>query len=292
MRAAFSDNICYADKISELLNRYRSSGFAAPSLTSELATLDPEKIQAAIWEAMLYRHFEGLGASFLAPNVTKAGQNGPDLGINLDGIRLWVEAVVPTPTGLPDEWLAPIAKGEFKVWKLPHEEILLRYTSALVSKKKQLDDRRAKGIVSADDAYVIAVNGCLLSAWPGGESHGITQWPFIVEAVFPIGPLTIRVGADGKFLGDARNSHRPSIRNANKSDVPLDNFLNEDWAGISAVIWCGRKDHLAGLPLLAVHNPKAYVPIPSGALGIDRQHEYSAEDDGEGGYIIHQPGSG
>jgi hypothetical protein len=55
-----------------------------------------------------------------------------------------------------------------------------------------------EGIVGAADAYVIAINGCLLSAFP--NSRGISQMPFGVETVFPVGPLAYRVdGATGKI---------------------------------------------------------------------------------------------
>lgn len=180
-----------AGRIVELLNLYEASGFAPPNMAGEITTRVPERVQAVIWEAMLYWHFRNLGVQFRNYIVKKSGQNAPDLCIDCNGRRLWIEAVVATPKGLPGEWLAPVLPGEFSAFSFPHEEILLRYTSALADKKRQLDKRCAKGIVSVDDAYVIAVNGCMLSRVSWGESHGISGWPFIVEAAFPIGPITI-----------------------------------------------------------------------------------------------------
>lgn len=288
--ATFSVSREYASHIVALLNLYAESGFTPPNTAGEVRTRVPEKLQAVIWEAMLYWHFRNLGAQFRTPLVKKSGQSGPDLCVDCNGRRIWIEAVVATPRGLPGDWLAPVLQGEFRPWEYPHEEMLLRYTSALADKKKQLDKRCAKGIVGADDAYVIAVNGCMLSRVPECDSHGNSGWPFIVEAVFPIGPVTVPVDPKTNRFGQASNSLRFTITKPNKSSVPLDSFLNDDWNGVSAALWCGQRDHLSGrLNLVVVHNPKARAPIPRGFLGSDPQYEYVAEEDGEGGYTLEKP---
>lgn len=290
---ALSVDAAYAHKVVALLDEYDASGFAPPNLPGEIATRQREKIQAAIWEAMLYWHFKNNGVVYCAGRVTKAGQNGPDLCIDLNGRRLWIEAVAATPTGVPSEWLAPISGVEFTARSLPHEEMLLRYTSVLADKKTQLTERIAKGIIGPDDAYVIAVNGCMLSFWRDGHSHGITGWPFIVEAVLPIGPLAVPFDRNENRVGEAANTLRYSLTKPNKACVPLDNFLNDEWRRVSAAVWCGQRDHLSGrVDLVVVHNPRALVPIPKGSLGNDPRYEYVAEDDGAGGYILQRPTTG
>lgn len=97
--------------------------------------------------------------------------------------------------GLPDEWINHVSGN---VVSLPHEEILLRWTSAIKEKAEKLlgrADRKTgeripgyieKGIVTPSDAYVIAINGRLLRGFGGAipELHGISQLPYAVEATF------------------------------------------------------------------------------------------------------------
>ena len=57
------------------------------------------------------------------------------------------------------------------------------------------------------------------------------------------------------------------------------NFLNPEYADVSAVLGCGRSPMRDGLPLVVVQNPLVRVPLPHGLLGADKK--YIAEDEGE-----------
>ena len=143
---------------------------------------------------------------------------------------------------------------------------MLRWTTALDAKWKKLQEYQQKGIVAAKDAYVVAISGCQLSLFP--ESRGITQMPFGVETVLPVGPLAYRVNRETAKIEKPFISERFHVTNANKSQVPTTPFVDPAYGGVSALIGCAS-DRCHGKPLAlhVVHNPRAAVPLPLGSLG-------------------------
>jgi hypothetical protein len=185
---------------------------------------------------------------------------------------------VASPEGIPDDYLRVPGHGELTVGSFPQQQILLRWTSALRDKRAKLQRYLSDGIISDTEATVIAVNGCRTGL--GCQDNGITQLPFAVEAVFPVGPLAVRVDRnDGRVVGDAYHTARFRIDNRNGAPVPTDNFFNPVYANVSAIVGCGRSHMCDGLQLAVVHNPLARVPLPHGLLGANK--EYIAEDEGE-----------
>ena len=192
---------------------------------------------------------------------------GPDFGFERDGKTIWVEAISPEPKGLPEHWMTRPKADEFKVGDFPHNEILLRWTRAAIKEKWQkLLDCQQKKIVAGSDAYVIALNGCQLGALP--VNHGITRYPFAVEAVYPVGPLAYEVDRVTGRIGNAIVTQRLSIKNKNNAPVATTVFIDLAYAGISAVVACtmDRSDE-AVLPLDIIHNHFANVSMPRGILG-------------------------
>ena len=97
---------------------------------------------------------------------------GPDFCVEHQGKTIWVEAVTPEPAG---QWL------EFKVRSMPHEAMLLQWTSVLKDKREKLERYATKGIIAAGDRTIVAVNCCCLSDFAVSDV-GISQLPFAVEA--------------------------------------------------------------------------------------------------------------
>lgn len=268
-----------------LLYDYERSGLAPPHLRKEVSqgcAGELQKLWACLWEAMLYRHFKNLGFEFKRDHLRMSGQKGPDLGLIHEGRTIWIEATVPEPKGLPGEWLA--SPSEPRIYTAPREAMLLRWTSKLSDKRDKLCEYLKKGIVAPGDAYVIAVNSCMLSGIPFLDRDG-GGLPFAVAAVFPVGPLTAQFTKGDCSDGEVVRSLCYSIKNRNDKDVPTDNFLNPEYAGISALIGCSRDHMLDGnLHLIAVHNPLARNPIVPGLLGAETT--YLAEEDSEESYIL------
>lgn len=283
LQRRFPDSQPAQDHFGNLLAAYGDSGLA-PHLRREIKTGDEQKLWACVWEAMLYYHFANLGFQFRTDRVHASGQDGPDFGLFHDGRTIWVEAVVPKPEGLPSEWLDPSEPGKVSVRTMPSEELLLRWTSVLRDKNCQLKRRVKNKVVKPNEPYVVAINSCMLSHYPV-EDHGISQLPFVVEAVFPIGPMALPLTSEGGLAGDAAHTLRYSIAKPTGVHVPTDNFLKPEYSGISAVIGCSRKHMLDGDPcLIVVHNPLACNSVSTGLFGA--QSEYVAQKDGATGYLL------
>ncbi len=274
----FPQNDDYADHLGELLSAYENSELAPPNLVSEVASGGDGKLWAHVWEAMLYRYLSNLGFDPQTAGVTKAGQRGPDFGIMHQGLRIWIEAVTPAPTGIPPNYLEPPKKGVIEFKPVPHDQRLLRWTSVLRDKREKLEYYRTQNIINATDCTVIAVNSGRLQDYAIND-FGSSRLPYAVEAVFPIGPIAFPITPDGKPDGEPANVLRYIIQKPNNSPVRTDNFLNPSYANVSAIVGFWRKDMLKGILLTVVHNPFAAVPLPRGILSAKR--EYVADEEGD-----------
>jgi type I restriction enzyme S subunit len=136
--------------------------------------------------------------------------------------------------------------------------------------------------VASDDAYVIAVNGCRLRSGPFPALVGISQFPFAVEAVFPVGPYQIRIDRETLEVVARGHQHRPYVLNKNGAEVSAYAFLDPRFNSVSA-IWALDLNGGSAIgntePTAVVHNPNATNPIPVGFLPAD--DEYLANPEGE-----------
>jgi hypothetical protein len=274
----FPNNRVAPEHFGELLTQYAESGLSPPHLVADIESADEGKLWSYLWEAMLYRHIRSQGYS-LRNRVNASGQHGPDFGIDHQGRTIWIEAVVPSPEGIPTEWLEPPRKGDYRVKTMPHEQMLLRCTSVIADKRKKFAKDRAKGIVGASDCAVIAVNICRLSDLDS-DGNGISQLPLVMEAVFPIGPLAVRMMREGKPDGPMQHTPRFAIRKINASNVPTGTFLDPCFENVSALVQ-GHQKHMFQEPLVlsTVHNPLTSNPLPTGLFNA--YQEFVAEEQGE-----------
>jgi type I restriction enzyme S subunit len=244
----------------ELWTTFKELGLPNDDFFAEFTSGKPASLMQRIWEMMLARHLHQLGYIVSCPG------RGPDFRLVLNGTTVWVEAIAPEPTGLPLDWLEDPKPGEFRVKTYPHEQILLRWTSALDTKWNKLLEYRAKGIVAPNDAYVIAINGCQLGWVPFGRR--ISQKPLGVEVAFPIGPIAFRVDPRTGQFGDAYISERFAVANKNGTPIPTTPFVDPKYACVSAIMGsvASRPDRKS-LELHVVHNPLADARLPLGSLG-------------------------
>ena len=278
LQKLFPNNNVAPNHFGELLTQYAESGLSPPHLVAEIETGDEGKLWSYLWEAMLYRHLRSMGYA-LRNSVRAAGQHGPDFCVDHQGRTIWIEATVPSPEGIPVDWLEPPRKDKYRLKTKPDQQRVLRCTSAIVAKQKKFAEYRTKGIVGANDCMVIAVNICRLSDWDF-DGNGISQLPLMMEAVFHIGPLGFPITREGKLDGPAQHLPRFAVAKASGSEIQTANFLDPQFANVSAVIQGHQKDMLANaLFLSTVHNPLANNPLPISLFGSCK--EFVAERCGD-----------
>ena len=218
--------------------------------------------------------------------MKKSGEAGPDFCIVSQEQTIWIEAVTPSPEGIPASYLSPPKKGVVQFRPVLDEEPLMRWTSALSDKCQKLEADKRGGIIGDDkNCTIIAVNACRLHDWRPNEL-GSSGFPFAVEAVFPIGHIALPVPMDGRPNAEPANIPRFQIRKPNNASVRTDNFLNPKYKTVSALLGCHHKYMMnvnyattGRSTLTLVHNPLAAIPLPRGILGVEG--EYVAEEAGD-----------
>lgn len=258
--------------LADACKQFIHSGLADPKFESELTGDSETAFWSSMSEALVYRKLGG--KQFLKRR--KIGV-GPDFLLEMNGKRVWLEVICPTPAGIPENWL----EIQFdSATSMPHEEILLRWTSAIKEKNEKLVGNRdgkqkgylQKGLVNQQDIYVVVVNGCRLRHGPFSALTGISQLPYAVEAVFPIGPYQVRFNKDTLETLDTGHSYRPAIRKSSGSSVPSYAFL-EPWYSMVSAVWAVDFNGCSCIgntePSVVVHNPNAQNPLPLGFLPAD-----------------------
>jgi type I restriction enzyme S subunit len=253
------------DEINFACIDFIKSGLADANFCKELCSGSEKRFWSRVSEALLAANLKKIGVN---PEPTNG--SGPDFSVIDNGQKIWIEVICPEPTGVNSEW----TKAETgKVIDFPHEQILLRWTSAIKEKAEKLlgsFDSKVKGyidkgIVATSDAYVIAINGRQLrSANPFPELYGISQFPFAVEAVYAVGPYQIKINRDTLKQTGTGYQHRPLIPKAKGASVPAYTFFDKDFSPISA-IWAVDIDGTSVIgnsePMAVVHNHNAINPI-------------------------------
>jgi len=260
----FPNNPNAVQHFGTLLEEYRNSGLASPNLDNELMTQEHKKFWSIIWEACLYRHLKSLGFAFDMNKARKSGQNGPDFSVISSGKKIWVEAIVPEPIGISEEYLRTPSYNPTKLEckTEPHEKKLLRWTSAIKEKKEKFAKYIRDGVISKNDCTIIAVNSCCLQDFAFDDS-GISGLPYVVEATFPIGPRAIPLNRQGQQVAPEQNLWRSVLLNKNDAPVPTNNFFDENYKHISAVLGTHQRGMFnEQLHLSLVHNPLAVNPLP------------------------------
>lgn len=274
--------VTYRQYLASACEDFVNRGLADPKFVRELASGSNQKFWACISEALV--------ADRLHDKIFGVRQRlgeGPDFLVMDGSRRVWIEVVCPEAAGVPTNWLNPQSGV---VVNFPHEQILLRWTSAIKAKAEALigsadqtqEGYLNSGVVALNDAYVIAVNGCQLRSGPFPSLFGINQFPFAAEAVFPIGPYQVRIDTETLAVVDRGHQHRPYVLNRNGARVPAYTFLDPRFNPISAV-WAVDLNGGTAIgnsePTAVVHNPNATNPILPGFLPADDEYVATAEGD-------------
>ncbi|MDV6340681.1 hypothetical protein R2103_02725 [Nitrosomonas sp. Is24] len=280
------DGLCkkYREELARVCDVFIKSGFADSKFLSELTSGSNTKFWSCISEALIFEQIKHKELIVCPPPGI-----GPDFLLHSENRNIWIEVICPEPTKVPKSWLniQPNLAS-----KLPHNEILQHWTSAIKEKKEKLlgaADRKkegwlSKGIVSNSDVYVIAVNGCQMRHGPFLSLHGISGFPYAIEAVFAIGPRQLTIDKEKLLIISSGHQERFTIENLNGASVPTDSFLDQSNTMISA-IWAvdfnaskisGNQESSA-----LIHNPYAKNPLPRSFLPCDEEYVATLYDDSE-----------
>ena len=194
--------------------------------------------------------------------ISKHGEDGPEFFAKIHGQRVWFEAVAPSGGTGPDQ-VPDLVPSQAR--RVPVDQILLRFTSALAEKKKQYLAAIAKGVIAPEDPYVLAINSRGIPSAPYGNTM-----PYFLQALLPIGPLAVGINRDPLEVTDSFYQYRPHVTKASGAEVSTRTFLDQDAAFCSAVIHsavdCANHPPNLGGDFSVLHNPNAAHPITESAF--------------------------
>jgi hypothetical protein len=208
---------------------------------------------------------------------------GPDILIEHDNGRIWVEAIAPTSGADTNPDRVPEMKPGVAT-RVPDNEIVLRYRAAI---REKYDNKYktyvANGLILPTDAYIIAINSCKIDT-----AIMETDTPRIIKAVFPIGDLQVTIDTKTGIVTDTGYQLRFRIKRARGSEVRTDLFINPEYANLSGVLYSHvsiRKiPEKMGEDFVFVHNPLAINnQLPHGFLKVGREY---IPTEGSEGYAI------
>ena len=105
----------------DLWDHFNQRGLAKGNFVTDLTSGDDSKLFQRLWEMVLAWHLIEQGFDI------RSNDPGPDFSFEIDRKKVWIEAIAPEPTGLPEEWFEE--RGSVAV-KTPDKQILLRWTNA------------------------------------------------------------------------------------------------------------------------------------------------------------------
>jgi len=236
-----------------LWDRFRS--FADPHFLTEIR----RDFHARFWEMYLTCALQELANR--QGLILSCPKPGPDILLERDGSRVWVEAVVATngTPGRPDSVVEPNRNDSGRI---PEEKLVLRYANAISEKYRKYQGYLRGGIVHKNDAFVIAINGATLSyKWTQAEN----DVPRFLKAVYPLGVYQLLLDRPtGKIIGQ-QNEPRFNIVKASGANVATTSFLETRSRGICAILgsfadlMCHRQ--ALGFDFEVAHNPNSRTPI-------------------------------
>jgi hypothetical protein len=204
---------------------------------------------------------------------------GPDIFIEHEKGRMWIEAIAPTsgaftnPDRVPDMKLGVVTI-------VPGDQIVLRYYAAI---KEKYNDKYysylKNGLILPTDAYVIAINGCKIDA-----AIMESDTPRILKAVFPIGDRQVTIDNKTGGVIDTGYQLRFKISKVEGGEVRTDLFLNPQYATLSGVLYSHvsvrKVPEKMGEDFVLIHNPLSTNRLPYGFSKVRREYMPTEDNDG------------
>jgi hypothetical protein len=186
-----------------------------------------DQFHQRFWEMYLWVALDEMG---LDPQ--SHGSEGPDLYVDIDGRKFWIEAVCPTggygPDAIPDE-ISVFGEAS----EVPVDAIMLAFTNSIRKKYKKHECDVEKYGIDSGDGFIIAVcSGAMpISARAGGEI------PYIVKSCYGIGSLTLAINAATLNREESFYQERLDCRRHTGSAVSLASLRSGNHRLLSAVLY-------------------------------------------------------
>jgi len=189
---------------------------------------------------------------------TFSQDNHPDILLDFNNTKVWVEAVVPKPGTKSDAVPEQVANG---VQDLPMRECLLRLTQAITAKREAVNSYIQRGIVSEKDAFVVAISACALN-----QFGSLLEWPQPVMLRVLAGAGDLAIPLD--WNRSTYSTRQETILRDSGSPVATVLFEEEGYRIISGVLYSNVDPVNAPLSpeksFSLFLNPRAYVEVPIG----------------------------
>lgn len=217
----------------------------------------PKKLQIEFhqrwWEMYLTVGLIRLGCT---PKCSRLDY-GPDIPLEIDGSRVYLDAIAPSVGIASDRVPQPVRNG---VYDFPERECLLRLTQALTDKCAKFTQYITSNVVSSDSPCIVALSSCALN-----------QFGTLLDVWHPA-PLSILAGAGHPVvtIGGTRppySSPRCNLRRDSGSEVNSSLFNTPEFHIISGVLysptdlWSASGEPERSISLFL--NPRAKNPLPS-----------------------------
>jgi len=204
----------------------------------------------------------------------KLSDEGPEFFIQIAGRRFWIEAIAPGAGEGPDK-VPEFPPGV--AFHVPTEQVLLRYTHALATKREKYVSDRAKGIIAPEDGYIVAINSREV---PHARYGGVI--PYALQAFLPFGRLTATFDLRNNKITDTYFAKRESISKLNKTEIPTTALLDPQYSGISAILHsavdAANAPVVLGADLFVLHNPLASHRIATETFTRWRQYVFANDE--------------
>lgn len=225
---------------------------------------------ARLWEMYLGVSFMKNGWALLPTSSS----DYPDLCVQTDEGRLWVEAVVPDRGCGVDR--LPESKERISR-QVPEREISLRFAGVLRKKLMQIMKWKTEEKIDENDRTIIAVCGNEIYCEYWYFSLGF----YLLKVLFGIGDLVCRWTDDPAESGELSYNSRHSVTKDSGSEVGTCVFGQDSYSAISGIIYSNSVSspfpYLFGSEMLLYHNPNASRSIPFGMLSFLGEMELDKE---------------
>jgi hypothetical protein len=215
-------------------------------------------------------------------DVKHSAPPGPDNLINVNGRRVWIEAVCGTggKPGLPDSIVEPPTGQVFDV---PWDKIALRIRSSMEEKKRKYDTYLGEGRATAADSLLIALNVHQIPY----ASADVERYVF--RSLYGVGNQVLWIDRKtAKAVGSTNEQLQAVPKLSTGALVGTQPFIDGSMPSIAGVIVSAHSALSAAekLPDFTLYpNLTAAAPWNAGDLPIEREWEFEQTADGWTGHF-------